>query len=173
MTFDLVVAYSVPYTGEARGHSENARGIGLKGTIPWKLRDDLEHFYQITKGGVVIMGRNTWESIPLSRRPLKERFNIVLTCHPELLSGKPDAVYSDLSEALYNHSDKPIFIIGGSRLYEESIQHPDCRRIYITEVYHDFEYDTFFPVIPERFQTVETSEIKQQNGLSYRFKTYC
>jgi dihydrofolate reductase len=160
MTFDLVVAYSVP-----------ARGIGLKGKIPWKLPADLDHFYQITKGGVVIMGRKTWESIPLSRRPLKERFNIVLTCHPDQLSRQPDAVYSSFSEALRDHSDKKIFIIGGSRLYEESIHHPDCSRIHITEVYQDFECDTFFPVVPERFQIAETSVVKEQNGLSYRFIT--
>jgi dihydrofolate reductase len=165
MTFDLVVAYSVP-----------SRGIGLNGNIPWKLPADLEHFYQITKGGIVIMGRNTWESIPFSKRPLKERFNIVLTCHPDRLSVQPDAVYSSLSEALRGHSDKNIFVIGGSRLYEESIHHPECRRIHITEVYQDFECDTFFPIVPDRFHAIEVSPTKKQNGLSYRFITkmaYC
>ena len=163
MDFEIVVAYSVP-----------SRGIGMKGTIPWKLAADLEHFYQITKGGTVIMGKNTWESIPISRRPLKDRINIVLTRHPEELSGHPDAVYSNLSEALTQCSlDKKVFVIGGQRLYEESIKHPNCSRIHITEIYKNFECDTFFPfVYLDQFQLSEIFPIMDQNSLLYRFMTF-
>jgi dihydrofolate reductase len=163
MTFEVVVAYCVP-----------SRGIGMKGTIPWRLPADLEHFYQITKGGVVIMGKNTWESIPISKRPLKDRINIVLTRHPEQLSGNPDAIYTSLSEALgYCSSDKKIFVIGGSKLYEESINHPNCCRIHITEIYKNVECDTFFPFIHlDQFQMSQISQIQEQNNLLYRFITF-
>ncbi|EZG43751.1 dihydrofolate reductase-thymidylate synthase [Gregarina niphandrodes] len=70
-------------------------GIGNKGRLPWRLKEDLESFERITKtvgkdpNGMpngVIMGRKTWDSIPTS--PLKDRINCVVTSHPDDLLGK-------------------------------------------------------------------------------------
>lgn len=61
-------------------------GIGMNGTMPWKLPADMAYFKQLTtatadrrKMNAVIMGRKTWESIPTKFRPLKGRFNVVLS----------------------------------------------------------------------------------------------
>ena len=62
-------------------------GIGINGTIPWKLPEDMGFFKNTTIGdreksggkNVVVMGRKTWESIPQKFRPLKDRINVVLT----------------------------------------------------------------------------------------------
>ena len=51
--------------------------IGKDGDLPWRLRSDLQRFKAVTIGKPCIMGRNTWESLPL--RPLPGRLNIVLT----------------------------------------------------------------------------------------------
>ena len=51
--------------------------IGAKGDLPWRLRDDLVHFKETTRGAPVIMGRRTWESLP--RRPLPGRANLVVS----------------------------------------------------------------------------------------------
>lgn len=46
-------------------------GIGLKGSIPWKLPKDMEHFRKTTRSGVVIMGRKTWDSLPVKPLPIE------------------------------------------------------------------------------------------------------
>lgn len=62
-----------------------SNGIGLNGGLPWKLPKEMAYFAQVTsnapEGRVnsVIMGRNTWESIPKKFRPLKKRVNIVIS----------------------------------------------------------------------------------------------
>jgi thymidylate synthase len=60
--------------------------IGNNGTIPWVIQEDMTHFKELTipksieyPYSIVIMGRKTWESIPEKRRPLTERFNIILS----------------------------------------------------------------------------------------------
>ena len=75
MKFNLIVA--------ACGKS---LGIGFNGELPWRLKSEMKHFASTTsttkdptKKNAVIMGRKTWESIPAKFRPLKNRFNIVLS----------------------------------------------------------------------------------------------
>jgi len=66
-------------------------GIGLNGTLPWKLKHEMMYFRDVTsivkdesmKNGV-IMGRSSYFSIPSKFRPLKNRLNIVLSSNPEL-----------------------------------------------------------------------------------------
>jgi len=52
------------------------RVIGNKGQLPWHLPEDLANFKRLTTGGVIVMGRKTFESIG---RPLPNRRNIVLS----------------------------------------------------------------------------------------------
>ena len=63
-------------------------GIGLNNKIPWKISEDMHYFSKKTSGNyqgdvnkknIVLMGRNTWESLPKKYKPLPHRFNIVLT----------------------------------------------------------------------------------------------
>lgn len=66
-------------------------GIARDQAIPWHLPRDMAYFRRLTQGAgqnAVIMGRKTWESIPLRFRPLKRRFNVVLTRSPPPLGGR-------------------------------------------------------------------------------------
>ena len=53
---------------------DSKNGIGLDGNLPWKLKKEMSYFTNITTSSnnlnVVIMGRNTWNSIPNKFRPL-------------------------------------------------------------------------------------------------------
>ena len=55
---------------------DKKRGIGLNNSIPWYFKEDLQFFKKITLNSIVIMGRNTWESL---KKPLPQRYNIVLS----------------------------------------------------------------------------------------------
>lgn len=98
--------------------------IGSQGKIPWNLKDDMKHFRNYTKDGVVLMGRKTYESIG---KPLKGRFNIV--CSRDT-SPQSEFTYSadgtvltftnNIDSYLENFSLCPLtclYIIGGTEIY--------------------------------------------------------
>ena len=64
---------------------DNKYGIGIDNTIPWHLKDDLKQFKNLTENNIVIMGNNTYNSIPDKYRPLSNRLNLVLTNNKRLL----------------------------------------------------------------------------------------
>lgn len=121
------------------------RAIGRGGDLPWgrNLPADLAHFKRLTRGGDIIMGRKTFESI--GRRPLPERENIVISSRPTGIKGVLTAV--NLSSALAL-SRYPTFIIGGAQVYGDALNAPEIDTIYATEVDAAFsDTDIFFPEI--------------------------
>ena len=90
------------------------RAIGRGGDLPWgrSLPADLAHFKQLTKGGGIIMGRRTFESI--GSRPLLERKNIVISSRPTGVKGVLTAMNLPSALALSRY---PTFIIGGAQVY--------------------------------------------------------
>ena len=64
---------------------DNKRGIGKNNKLPWDLEEDMKYFKNLTENNVVVMGNNTYNSIPEKFRPLKNRLNLVLTNNKELL----------------------------------------------------------------------------------------
>jgi dihydrofolate reductase len=82
-----------------------ARGnvIGMNGDMPWHLPEDLKYFMRETMGGAIIMGRNTWNSLP--KAPLKNRLNIVVTsqgCEAEHCVGSVDEAVTLASSLGYH-----------------------------------------------------------------------
>ena len=90
------------------------RAIGRRGDLPWghSLPADLAHFKRLTKGGDVIMGRKTFESI--GSRPLPDRENIVISSQPTGVKGVLTAVNLESALALARYKT---FIIGGAQVY--------------------------------------------------------
>lgn len=122
--------------------------IGKDGDLPWRLSDDLKLFKQATLGKPVIMGRKTWESLPV--KPLPRRQNIVLTRDWEYAA--PGArVYSSFSAAVAaakamaaKDGKDEVFVIGGESLYRKALSMAD--RLYITEVDVELDGDAHFPM---------------------------
>ena len=119
--------------------------IGMAGQLPWNLKSDLQHFKNLTSGGVVIMGRKTLQSIG---RPLPNRINIVITRNANLeLSGvsMADSIQSALKIS-QSYKPKQVFIIGGAEIYKQTLSLAD--KLYITEVgFSDNKADAYFPEI--------------------------
>lgn len=121
--------------------------IGKDGDLPWRLSDDLVHFKTTTKGCPVIMGRKTWESLPV--QPLPGRDNIVLSRDGQYAA--PGArVYTSMSaaiaagRALSTAAGKTeLFVVGGETIYAAAL--PFADRLYITEVETRIDGDAFFP----------------------------
>lgn len=151
------------------------RGIGINNTIPWFLKNELKNFKRITNDGVVIMGRKTYFSIPIKKRPLENRINIVLTKNKENFVFPPHVIVcSSLEEALDKAKLllREIYIIGGASLYNEALKHPEIEKIYYTDIKEIFDCDTFFPEIPVGFKNILKDNIQEEGGIKYQYKIY-
>ena len=149
--------------------SNNA--IGKDNDLLWHISDDLKRFKSLTSGHTVIMGRNTWNSLP--RRPLPKRRNIVIT-HDISFSHDGVEVAHSLQEALKMVcNEDEVFVMGGAAIYKLFL--PFASKLYVTWVMKDFDADVFFPPIDlSRFSKVADSGILSdpQSSLSYSFVDY-
>ncbi|MCQ0092317.1 dihydrofolate reductase [Roseovarius sp. M141] len=115
--------------------------IGRDGTIPWTIPEDLKSFQRETLGGALIMGRNTWDSLPV--KPLSRRLNIVVSSRPDAAEAVAPSVAAAIAFAGDQGYDR-IYGIGGARIYKEML--PLADRLLISEVdIHVPDADTFFP----------------------------
>jgi dihydrofolate reductase len=117
--------------------------IGKDGKIPWHIKEDLQRFKRLTLNHPVIMGRKTYESLPV--KPLKDRINIVLTRDKSF--NPPDAIVKNsLQDAIeYCKSYDKVFIIGGQSLFEEGLKIADT--LELTRVDGIYDGDAIFPKI--------------------------
>lgn len=118
--------------------------IGHNNQLIWRLPEDLKMFKRLTSGHPIIMGRKTFESIG---KPLPNRTSIIITKNPEFQIEGCITVHSleEAIEAASEIEENEAFIIGGAEIYRLALPFADT--IYLTEVHHTFEGDTFFPAI--------------------------
>jgi dihydrofolate reductase len=108
-------------------------GIGYKNGLPWKkIKGDLARFKQLTDKFPVIMGRNTWDSLPI--KPLPNRINIVVTSNPFEHEGVTCV------DSIMDHTDF-YWLIGGAKLVEASWDY--INEVHLTLVNKEHECDTF------------------------------
>jgi dihydrofolate reductase len=153
-------------------------GIGLNGTMPWSLTGEIKHFAAVTKAAAaskinaVIMGRNTWLSLPEKYRPLPERENYVLTSRQDF-EAEGAAVFNSLEAAIdaanANEKIDKIFIIGGGQIYKQAVEQLNLTGIYQTVIEDSFNCDTFFPKLAaNKYQQDVLGEHKEKE-VSYKF----
>ncbi|MDO8620673.1 MAG: dihydrofolate reductase [Candidatus Levybacteria bacterium] len=153
---------------------DEKRGIGKDNKIPWHIKEDFRRFKTLTSGHAIIMGRKTWESLPI--KPLPNRTNIVITRDPASLARRGLArlngleVVRSLEEALRRASlaqgDDECFVIGGGQIFEQTIGLAD--KLYLTIVKGDFGADAFFPDYSE-FEKKKVVGEGESEGHKYTF----
>ena len=121
--------------------TDNAGGIGIRNTLPWKLPQDLAHFKRVTTGHPILMGRKTFESIG---RALPNRRNIVISRNTQWHHVGVDTVTS-LDAAIQLTDAEEVFVIGGAEIYTLAL--PLADRLIVTEIAQRFDCDAFFPPI--------------------------
>jgi len=120
------------------------RVIGCGGGLPWHLPEDFRFFKATTMGGVLVMGRRTYESIG---HPLPGRRTVVVSA-----SGRefPGTMTVRTLEALQPEQfESPVFLCGGAALYQAGL--PLCRELLISHVRGEHAGDTLFPPYEEAF----------------------
>lgn len=145
------------------------RAIGYKNKLIYWLPNDLKRFKQLTTGHTIIMGSNTFRSLPKGALP--NRRNVVLSRRSMDFPGCD--VYPSLEMALQScRPDEDVYIIGGASVYEQAVKVAD--RLCLTEI-DDVpqEADTFFPDYSEwRVETKETHPKDERHAFEYAFVDY-
>lgn len=146
--------------------------IGKDNDLLFSIPEDMKYFRDQTKGGTVIMGRKTWESLKEPYKPLPNRLNIILTSNgmewmPNVECVHPSGdEFQSLMRTVQNG-----WIIGGEQTYNLCM--PWIDEIHQTVVFKNFEGDTKAPVIDlTQFTLVSSSEVKSHEGLDYQFNVY-
>ncbi len=145
------------------------RAIGFENKLLYWLPNDLKRFKALTTGHTIIMGRNTFLSLPKGALP--NRRNVVLSRSAKAFPGCE--VFPSLEKALKScKDDEQVYIIGGARVYEQAITFAD--RLCLTEI-DDIpqEADAFFPDYSDwHVETKEAHPKDEKHAFEYAFVDY-
>lgn len=147
--------------------------IGKDNRIPWDIPEDLSYFKSVTQGSSVIMGRNTWLSLPKNVRPLPGRRNVVLSSKPDSFDHEGAELFATLAEAVLTFEEnESVWVMGGAGIYHEAL--PYAEQVHITEVdlYVD-EADTFAPKLTGGFYRLGSDDWQtSKKGIDFMFTKY-
>ncbi|MBN2762532.1 MAG: dihydrofolate reductase [Bacteroidales bacterium] len=145
--------------------------IGKDNRLLWHVSADLKRFKRLTSGHTIVMGKNTYFSLPV--KPLANRRNIIITDNINDSFAGCEMAYS-IDEALQLcDAEKENFVIGGASIYRQFL--PFTQKLYITSVHKSYDADTFFPEISsEQWEITEKENVIKdtQDDFSYSFITY-
>ncbi|MDX6181354.1 dihydrofolate reductase [Flavobacterium sp. Fl-77] len=144
--------------------------LGKNNELVWHLSNDFKRFKELTSHHHIIMGRKTFESFP---KPLPNRTHIVIT-RQKNYNPEGCIVVDSLEKAIaLCPENEDSYIIGGGEIYNLGMTYTDI--IEITRVHHEFDADTFFPVINDEDWLLVESEpnFKDDKHLyDYTYETY-
>jgi len=144
--------------------------IGVHNQLPWHIPFDLKWFKMNTYGGVCIMGRKTWDSLP---GPLPGRISIVLSRQSR--KSKDCIFCKSLPEALQiaqKHSNN-IYVIGGSDIFTQILLLKVCNGIILTRVHNKIhEKRAIYATLPNYKQLTWKSRDFQHKKLTFHFEIY-
>ncbi|WP_327309180.1 dihydrofolate reductase [Streptomyces sp. NBC_01298] len=155
--------------------------IGADNGIPWRLPEDMAHFKATTLGHPVVMGRKTWDSLPVRFRPLAGRRNIVVTRDPDWAAegaeraGSIDAALElAAGGAGQQETAAPAaacWVIGGGEVYRAALAH--AVMLSVTEVDTQVIGDTHAPELDPAWTVAGDGGWQSSvTGLRYRIRTY-
>ncbi|XP_025091265.1 dihydrofolate reductase-like [Pomacea canaliculata] len=169
------------------------RGFALGKKFPWPyLKGDHEFYINLTttrtdlsKRNAYIMGRNTWEEWQGNEKQNPALFTVV-TSRTLRDDGVPhlQKVLPSLEDAITYVTTSPVreqiekvFLMGGKQNYDQFIDDPRLKRIYVTRIFGDFEADVVFPVFEHRFKRVSPApsldeSLQEDNGVQYQFELW-
>ena len=138
------------------------KGIGANGKLPWHIPEDLKNFKKITSDSIIIMGRKTWESLPI--KPLPNRRNIVLSKTKNMKIENFNSYEECIAKLKLENVDK-IFIIGGRSIY--NLFYSKANFLHITTIHLlNAEVNEYFPInmddIKNDFRKINTTKLSSK-----------
>ena len=157
--------------------------IGKDNALPWRIKEDMARFKELTLGRPCVMGRKTWDSLP--KKPLPGRLNIIISktlADPQisarelgdsslasLASWREIMAFPSLSSAIEFCTDyKKIFICGGESIYRQAM--PLANKIDLTLIPGLYDGDTYFPEIDDTWEKTDTVNHDEFSVIIYQKK---
>ncbi|XP_016320940.1 dihydrofolate reductase-like [Sinocyclocheilus anshuiensis] len=167
-------------------------GIGKNGQLPWSLPKEFQFFMDtITavsapgKKNLVVWGRICWFSCSETVFPLANCINLVLSRKLIAVPPRAHCLCKDFGSVIHLASEPPlchivetIWVLGGPEVYKESLEHPWCDLIYLTDIMADFDCDVFFPKFDRNVFRKQKGfpgvpdEIHEENGIKFQFQVF-
>ena len=145
--------------------------IGKDNNLLFHLPADLKFFKEKTIGNVVVMGKKTYLSLP--KRPLPNRTNIVLSTDTSFNPTEAIVVRNlqELFAVLKQFDSEKIYVCGGASIYNLLMDY--CKKAFVTVIDEIVPADTYIKDVEQSGFILESeSESFQENGHTFRFKTY-
>ena len=147
--------------------------IGNKNKLLISIPADMKMFRQETLEKVIIYGRKTLETFPLSR-PLDRRVNIILSANPDYKVNGALVVHSieELKEVIREYDTDDVYVIGGASVYRQLL--PLCDTVHVTKIDYAYEADAWFPDLDADPEWEITAEGDEQTyfDIPYTFVRY-
>ena len=143
--------------------------LGKNNDLIWHIKGDMKFFKEKTMNHHVLMGKNTFLSLPSM---LKKRTHIVLTSNKDITYENVIVLHSVNDALKYISSiDDDVYIIGGSKIYEEFIGY--CDMMYLTEIDDEcLDADCYFPKFSALDFDKKIIEENKTNNPNYKFVLY-
>lgn len=143
------------------------RELGRGNDLIWHIKEDLKNFKNLTMGKYIVMGKNTYESLP---KHLEGRKYIVLSSSlSEIENG---LLFNDFNKLLefIKDVDEEVMIIGGARIYKLFL--PFADKLYLTEIDSEKKADVYFPDFNKEDYECNVVSTYEVDGLKYSFVIY-
>jgi dihydrofolate reductase/thymidylate synthase len=193
--FDIIVATS----------KLSKYGIGLNNSLPWNSRKEMNLFKELSinsffkkdnsNDNIVIMGRNTFESIPEKFRPLKSRINMIISnSYFNDKYNNQNCIWINRNCAYFKSIDDcfkyindygeeenlkgDIFVIGGSKIYNQLFNHENLRYVFMSDLKNNktednkFNVDSYLDFNEDNFTKKYESSFEDDNDVSFNFNIY-
>nr|XP_046250639.1 zgc:153031 [Scatophagus argus] len=170
----------------------NDLGIGKDGKMPWNIPAEFKYFLdtvtRVSRPGrmnMMVWGKRCWFSHPQSTFPLVNVLHMVLSTTLDTAPDHAHFICEDFDSAIRMAAQPPladlietIWVVGGTQVYKDALNHPWCDLVYLTEIMAEYECDVFFPEfdrnlfkLQERFPDVP-SGIQEDNGIKYKCQVF-
>ena len=141
--------------------------LGKDNDLIWHIKEDLANFKRVTMGKKIVMGANTYKSLP---KKLEGREYIILS--HSLKNIENGTVFSNFEDLLnYLQSlDEEVMIIGGASIYKMFLPYAD--KLYLTEIDATAPADAYFPKFNKNDYVIKSVIEKDNEDIKYKFVEY-
>ena len=149
---------------------DQARVIGHNNKLPWHLPEDFKRFSKLTSGHTVLMGKNTFWSLPEKYRPLPNRQNVVVSTTMQAASEitiekSPVDYINKVKKGEVKIQGDKLWVIGGEQIYRATAALWDLVELTLVKGKH--EGDTIFPEFEEDFKLIHQEAATDCSYLTY------
>ena len=149
-------------------------GIGINNNLPWNIKSEMNIFKQKTignKNNCIIVGKNTYLSIPDKFRPLKQRMNYVITSDKQFINNN-NVEYININNItdIFKKKYDEYWIIGGENTYNFMLNNYKIEEIHITIIDTDYNCNKFFTFAKHKYNKVSEYKNSEDNYIHYIYK---